>query len=409
MKTVVTLIVLVALATSLSAAEIDLSTSSSKLKVVNLSMIKDRVLGFAKQDPVNKNILWTGAGKIDISNNNFPGGSVANSKCVDFDKDGNGWFSCTDGLKFRNSDGSLKVYTVTDGLAATNCNYVQCDNDDNLLAVGTPSGLSISPLGNDGKPTGFSSPLSFTIHQIVKMKNGKKFVAVNTSRVFFSSNGKDWTTYDSSNSSITGNCHAAAFDVVGNLYVTISHMRNDFKVISSITKFDCTNNIWSKIDMSQISDTLININQIQVDCDNRLWCTFPNARASGPGNPVLGWLVAMDLTDGSIQKWAINGTGSIAYLDESACGGEPALNLTADGGIMIAANGVLVIGGNSSAVLPRLAVSTVERNIFSLVKTNRFNVLGQLIHKNTFSKPISGIYFFRTSDKSRTVGSLTAK
>jgi hypothetical protein len=407
-----TLFILVALATlSLSAAEIDFS--SSKYNVKNLSMIKETVLGFAVQDRVNRNILWTGAGKIDIERNAYPGGGVGNSNWVDFDKNGNGWFACSDGLKYKNTDGTLKVYTVADGLAATNCSNVLCDKDDDVLIVGNRGGLSISTLDGSGKPTGFLSPLGSTIHQIIRSKNGKKpFVAVNTQKVFVSTDGKEWATYDSLNSTIKGYCHAASFDVNGNLYVTTSRTRPDLKMISEIAKLDCANNVWSTIDMSSVNDTMTNINQIVIDSDNKAWCTFPIASAARPGNPVSGWLVKMDLADGTIEKSATDGTGQTAWLNEKGCGNEPQLSLTADGGILIAANGVLIIGGSSSVVRDRFVpvTSKVEYENFQFTGMKQFNLRGQLVsRKNTFSNPASGIYFFRTPDKSKMIKSLTAK
>jgi hypothetical protein len=397
---------LVALVALSSSAEIKFS--SSDFEVTNVSVVKNRVLGFIAKDPV-RNLVWTGHGNIDLNSKSLTTGDIPGSRKVDFDKRKDPWFARGDsGLTHKVlSSGLINRYLVD-----TCCYFVYCDNENNQVVAGTSVGVVIYQLDASGNPVSSSIALSGTIHQVFGFHLMK--VALNTARVFITLDGKSWKTYDSTNSPISGNYCYGTVDGNGNFYVTTCKSTPTFRVISGIAVFDYVAQTWSRIDMSSVDDSVSGMSQVRVDNRNQLYCVFPVTQAARPGNPWSGWLVKMDLASGAIEKSATDGTGDNPGLDETACGGEPALGLTEAGDIIIGGNGIIIVGNSGNPVLPRIIRSKVEYN-FRFAPAKQFDVLGRLISKKTFSinqnQNSAGFYFsaYPTSKGFATVNSFNVK
>jgi hypothetical protein len=159
-----------------------------------------------------------------------------------------------------------------------------------------------------------------------------------------------------------------------------------------MAKFNHQTGAWESIDMSSVDDSVISINQVRIDRDNQLWCTFPGH-----------YLVKMDLATGTIWKSAIGGpTVRYTWLNESTCGQEPALGLMPDGNILIGANGKVLYGTSGSAVISRVSPKVVRGNFQVL---GVFDPLGRKITANSFSAHSfpAGNYFTVTRSANGTI------
>jgi hypothetical protein len=391
----VTLLVVVAFAT-MSAAEINFS---SGFKVYNNRvMVDDYIFGNIAKDPA-RNIVWINSMNLDLDSGGMSATAASSSQTsVDFDKNNDAWVVTLQGtIIHKYVSGAIKTYTSADGLPANgHARTIKVVRANNQVIVGCDNGVSIITLDANENPVSFDNALSNNlIHTVAAY--GKFYLALNTYRAFVY-DGSSWTTYDTTNSTLNGQCFDGTVDQDGNFYVsTATADMITLKVSDRLAKFNCSTKVWSSIDISAIADSAVNASQIRIDRNNQLWCVFPQKAVQNTW--FCGYLVKMDLATGAIEKSPIDGTSQYPWLNQSTCGGNAALGLTVDGNIIIGANGAVVIGNSANAVIPRLAPKVERGNNFQFV--GQFDLRGRVLSK-TFSvnNSASGmsIMLYRTAE-----------
>ena len=391
MKKVLAMFVMLVAIATLSAAELDLSAC----KIYKNVAIANHITTFIAKDP-RRDIAWINGWNLDLDSGSMSGTAAATSQTsVDFDRNGDAWVVTSAGLLHQYVGGESKLYTSADGLPANGkAQTIKVDRGNNKLVVGCDNGVSIVTLDDNENPVSFENALSNNGIHVVAVY-GKFYLALNTHKAFVY-DGSAWATYDTTNSTLNGQCEDGTVDEDGNFYIATAKSVGVLKVKAILAKFNCSTKVWSTIDITSITDSLVGACQIRADWNNQMWCVFG---AQQIGAWFGGYLAKIDLATGAVEKSPLDGTSSkYTWLNQSTCGGKVALGLTVEGDIIIGANGAVVIGNGPNAVIPRLVPKVERDGIFQFA--GRFNLMGRLEKSFSVKNSASGmsIMLYRTAE-----------
>ena len=332
---------------------------------------------FIKKHP-SKNIILTGRSEFDATTGSYIrmcliglAGGPYFPVGADFDRSGNIWFACPQGLfRYHEVDSSVIMYTKADGLPSTNCLSVVYDSSNSRLLVATDAGLAIWNIDASGNVTIKSTALSGkNIGQICFYKN-QIWAVDNQRNVYHCDVDASWTTSQPNSAGV--GVGSLTLDTAGEAYISTA---------SGVRKYNKQTVAWDSV-----STTGEVTGWLKIDKDNNLW--FVTEKYLGRKN----------LSTGAVDTIARN--GSIAWLGDAT--NWPILSLTPAGYLLVGGIGAFVEELAPNAII----WSPIQKKVALSYKVIGYvDILGRQIVKKNINSSSPGTYFtvLQASDGTRII------